>query len=110
MTLRISTILALVASFSAAYAAACMSRAYAEILRGASLPRLTEVVTWRNGLGYWAIIPSIVVALYIVGERINDNRKKQRIAEAIMIVGTISTALFMIGAVLPLTRITVSLE
>lgn len=110
MTLRISALMALIASFSAAYAAIAMSRIYSELLQGAALPRLTQTVTWHNGLFYWAIMPITLIILYIIGERTKSDQRKQRIAETIMIIGTISTIAFMIGSILPLTRITVSLE
>lgn len=102
--------MALIASFSAAYAAILMSRIYSELLRGAALPRLTQIVTWHNGLLYWAIIPIILITLYITGERTKSDQRKQRTAEIIMVIGTSSTITFMIGSILPLTRITVILE
>lgn len=110
ITLRISALLALIASSSAAFAAIWMGRLYAEFLKGAPLPKLTDAVLWNNGLWYWLITPLVVVALYALGERAKSERTKQRVAEVIMVLGVVTTSAFMIGAVLPLTRITVGLD
>jgi hypothetical protein len=110
MTLRISALLALIASFSAAYASTWIGRLYVEFLKGAPVPKLTEAVLWRGGLCYWLFIPAIIVMTYLSGELAKKEWMKQRLAEIIMIVGFITSAAFMIGSVLPLTRITVSLQ
>jgi|GEM_PF-5202080 len=110
ITLRISALLALIASSSAAFAAIWMGRLYAEFLKGAPLPKLTVAVLWNNGLWYWLMTPLVVVVLYALGEMAKSERTKQRVAEVIMIVVVLTTSAFMVGSVLPLIGITVSLD
>ena len=107
-TLRISAILALLVSFSAAYAATRLGQFYAELLRGAPLPQLTNLILWRYGALYWIAIPVIVLGLYLSGRK--SETKRQRFAEGIMIIGTVSAVIFMIGSILPMTTITVYLK
>jgi hypothetical protein len=107
-TLRISAALALIVSLSIAYAATQVDQLYAELLRGAPLPALTNLVLWRYGLLYWMAVPLVILALYLSGCRLES--KRQRFAEGIMFVGTASTLLFMVGSILPLTTITIYLK
>jgi len=108
MTLRISTILALAASLSAGFASTLLGQFYTELLRGAPLPALTDLILWHYGILYWIGIPAVVIALFMLGKR--KEAKRQSFAEGIMITSTASTILFMIGAFLPMTTITVYLK
>lgn len=110
MTLRISALMALITSFSTAFAARWMSRLYVELLKGAPLPELTDAVLWHDGLVYWVLIPSIIVLLYGAGELFKGASTKLRLAEMIMIVSGATTSAFLVGAILPLASITVSLQ
>jgi hypothetical protein len=105
LTLRISAILALAASYSAASAGSRLSQFYTELLKGAPLPTLTNVILWASGALYWMLVPLLVVSLYLGGRK--SEPKRQRFAEGIMILGTASTILFMIGSILPMATITV---
>jgi hypothetical protein len=108
MTLRISFILSLAAVLATAFAATWMSRLYEDAFRGVPLPKISSIVLWKCGILHWAGAPTFCGILYVLGER--DTLKRQRFAEGIMITGTSSTILFMIGAVLPLTTATFSLS
>ena len=102
--------MALIASLSAAYASVWMSRLYAGLLKGSPMPKLTDVIIWRGGIYYWLIIPVIITALYVIGEKIECSQRKQHITEVIIIVSAITTSVCLIGVVLPFTRIIVALS
>lgn len=110
MTLRISAALAFLTALATGFASAWIALFYSEIFRGVSLPLLTRFVLWNAGVLYWLVLAVVIVGLYVAGERASDTKTRQRLAEVIMILGTVMTILFMIGAALPLTTIMPYLE
>jgi hypothetical protein len=108
MTLRISFILSLLAAVATAFAATWMNRLYEDAFQGVPLPTISNIVLWKCGILHWAAVPLLCAILYALGER--GGARRQRYAEGIMVIGTASTILFMIGSVLPLTSVTFSLK
>ncbi len=110
MTLRTAAFINLLVSLCAAYAANCLGRFYNDFLAGAPLPKLTEAVLWRGGIIYWLVMPTVILLLYTLGELAKRDSLKLRLAQFIILVGGVALSAFLIGSILPLTKITVSLS